>query len=290
MASLCFKKSYPNGDWELLNISFINPCTRFNIDLCQVLIAKSEKLNEIIFAFQGYVYPDQIKIFANLTFDNFIPWIFDGNGRGYGKVISDFSEASEAVWNSHVKDVLNKYSDYSITFTGHSLGGSIAPLIALKTKLFGFNQSIKVYTFGEPRAGDFEWAKTFQAKIPQAYRVVHSSDLLPHMPVCQRLFSGTCNNNLGYPYHQPQEIWYNDYLMSDGKYKICDILNGEDPNCSNSIPETQFNKNLIEWQGFDMQMRYYGQRLYDYGNAGCEDLLDNHSKLVYFVIVVLSKV
>uniref|UniRef100_A0A914P4H2 Fungal lipase-like domain-containing protein n=1 Tax=Panagrolaimus davidi TaxID=227884 RepID=A0A914P4H2_9BILA len=141
---------------------------------------------------------------------------------------------------------------------------------------------------GEPRAGDFEWAKTFQAEIPQAYRVVHSSDLLPHMPVCQRLFSGSCDKNLRYPYHQPQEIWYNDYLMSDGKYKICDIFNGEDPNCSNSIPETQFNKNLIEWQGFDMQMRYYGQRLYDYGNAGCEDLSDNRSSTTATTIEVSS--
>jgi predicted lipase len=49
-----------------------------------------------------------------------------------------------------------RYQGFTVTFTGHSLGGALASLAALRTVLERLRDSsqIKLYTFGQPRVGN----------------------------------------------------------------------------------------------------------------------------------------
>ena len=79
------------------------------------------------------------------------------------------------------------------------------------------------YTFGEPRAGNSDWAADFDKYVPNAYRVTHAADIVPHLP--PEVF-------LAWRYeHSSQEIWYNEECTS---YTACKA--NDDPDCSNSTP------------------------------------------------------
>ncbi|KAL3089817.1 hypothetical protein niasHT_028290 [Heterodera trifolii] len=61
------------------------------------------------------------------------------------------------------------YGDFQVTFTGHSLGGALASLAAMRTVLEGMRRSdqIKLYTFGQPRVGNVEFAFKHDELIPE---------------------------------------------------------------------------------------------------------------------------
>ena len=115
-------------------------------------------------------------------------------------------------------------SDYDFFITGHSLGGALASICALDLVLSGITtpEKIMLYTMGQPRVGDSEYAKAFDKYVPQSYRIVHSDDLVVHIPP-EWLF--------GYTYeHTSQEIWYNQDFTN---YTECGP--NDDPNCANSV-------------------------------------------------------
>ena len=67
--------------------------------------------------------------------------------------------------------------------TGHSLGGALAQLFALACH-DRFMHVSGVYTFGSPRVGDMEWAKTYGTLLgDRTFRVVNEYDLVPHLPL-----------------------------------------------------------------------------------------------------------
>jgi predicted lipase len=55
-----------------------------------------------------------------------------------------------------------------VTFTGHSLGGALASLSALRTALEKLRPSnmIKLYTFGQPRVGNVDLAMKHNELVP----------------------------------------------------------------------------------------------------------------------------
>uniref|UniRef100_A0AC35EU98 Fungal lipase-like domain-containing protein n=1 Tax=Panagrolaimus sp. PS1159 TaxID=55785 RepID=A0AC35EU98_9BILA len=67
-----------------------------------------------------------------------------------GKVNKNFSNTSEVLWY-YVQKFLEDYKGYNIAFTGHSIGGAIASLIALEAIIRNFVDADKItlYTFGE---------------------------------------------------------------------------------------------------------------------------------------------
>uniref|UniRef100_A0A914Q9C9 Fungal lipase-like domain-containing protein n=1 Tax=Panagrolaimus davidi TaxID=227884 RepID=A0A914Q9C9_9BILA len=177
------------------------------------------------------------------------------------------------MWGDKVETYLNNYKGYKIAFTGHSLGGAIASLTALKARHLGLVDvdKLTLYTFGEPRIGDSDVAKNFRDLVKESYRVVHYSDLVPHLPLCDGFFSDSCTEKAGWPHHQPQEIWYynTDLTMDNSKFKICDANGGEDPNCSDGISVLEFAKNIGTDRGADMHLHYYDHKLDEYGPKGC---------------------
>ena len=132
--------------------------------------------------------------------------------------------------------ILQQYPDYSIIFTGHSLGATMTAHMASDFFLLGSlnNRSVKLITFGQPRVGDPHFNNVFKRPNVEFYRLTHYHDIVPHLPPCLAGLKGVCWSSgilPFYPYHNPQEIWYNE--PSDS-YKVCSATDGEDPNCSKS--------------------------------------------------------
>ncbi|KAH8073897.1 phospholipase [Aureococcus anophagefferens] len=79
---------------------------------------------------------------------------------------------------------------------GHSLGGALAQVAAADLATHCLPQRRKqtrlsCYTFGSPRVGNHIWARTFDALVPDAYRVVADGDVVPAVPRCCFRHGGT---------------------------------------------------------------------------------------------------
>jgi len=91
---------------------------------------------------------------------------------------------------------VTKHVQWACYVTGHSLGGALAQLFALDAKLT-YGIDCIGYSYGQPRVGNRKFASFFNSHVPQFFRLVNSSDIVPHMPL----------RKLGY-YHAGHEVWY----------------------------------------------------------------------------------
>lgn len=66
--------------------------------------------------------------------------------------------------------------------TGHSLGGALAMLCAADLASNGLFEPVTVYTYGAPRVGNPEFAKSYAALVDTSYRVVNPNDVVPMVP------------------------------------------------------------------------------------------------------------
>ncbi|CUS07242.1 unnamed protein product [Tuber aestivum] len=82
---------------------------------------------------------------------------------------------------------LSEYRDFTLTVTGHSLGGAVAYLLRAQFAVDrdfceGSRASVALVTFGQPKAGNRELA-TWVEKLPGKYlRVTYSNDLVVSLP------------------------------------------------------------------------------------------------------------
>ncbi|KAH9257131.1 hypothetical protein BASA81_004681 [Batrachochytrium salamandrivorans] len=110
---------------------------------------------------------------------------------------------------------------FKLVFAGHSLGGALATLAAADyvNHESGDTPNVSLYTYGEPRIGNLEWADWFNSLPLASYRVTSQNDPVPRLPPYM----------LGY-YHTKQEY----FIASDKVTKTCtnsDIA-GETTDCS----------------------------------------------------------
>ena len=108
-----------------------------------------------------------------------------------GKVHCGFYTSLSNVWqkiNSTIVD-FRDHKEKSLWFTGHSLGGALATLAVARFR----EKDIPVnglYTFGQPRAGDREFARNFNFDFkPYTYRFVNNNDLVTRIPSRSRQYS-----------------------------------------------------------------------------------------------------
>ncbi|KAJ1999854.1 hypothetical protein GGI04_000114 [Coemansia thaxteri] len=131
------------------------------------------------------------------------------------------------VVEQHLRRLMADYPDYMVVFTGHSKGGAEAALGALDLarRVDGLRQRMRVWTFGEPRLGDTQFASVYNKVLgPVTYRVTSAADPVVAMP--PRFLLDYCHHNL--------EIWLssadgNMYVARN--YTKCD----EDPLASSSV-------------------------------------------------------
>jgi pimeloyl-ACP methyl ester carboxylesterase len=114
-----------------------------------------------------------------------------------------------------------------LILTGHSLGGAQATHCAIDLARRGIKAD-KVYTVGQPRVGNVEFAAWYASYGIEHWRVTHHRDPIPHMPW----------RGLGGYRQNLREAYYED-ADAAAPTRICDGINSEDPKCAD-----QFNDEL----------------------------------------------
>ena len=151
-------------------------------------------------------------------------------------------DAFKMVWDDlekYVDEEIKNYPSYKLWVTGHSLGGALASLASTYIMFKGKTTKDKLilYTFGQPRVGNYEYAVSHDRLVPVSFRVTHYRDIVVHLPTCKILVPGNpCIALRGWPYHHGKEIYYgNEIMRKSSSYKICEGLpHNEDIFCSNN--------------------------------------------------------
>ena len=90
------------------------------------------------------------------------------------KIHRGFLQAANSIWPL-LKPHLEQLQSHKVIFTGHSLGGALATIIAIR-----YFTPDELVTFGQPRVGG-ERLKKVLDKI-NYYRYVNASDIVPRHP------------------------------------------------------------------------------------------------------------
>lgn len=110
---------------------------------------------------------------------------------GTGKVHAGFLRALCLVWDDILQVIAEVQNNAQpIWITGHSLGGALATLAAARFALELDKPVRGIYTFGQPRAGDREFARIFNADLKQIFfRFVNNSDIVTRIPTREMCYS-----------------------------------------------------------------------------------------------------
>ncbi|KAI1706685.1 lipase (class 3) domain-containing protein [Ditylenchus destructor] len=263
----CIKRAMPSAN-KWVKFLAINETCDILSNICSFYTAVSDVRRELVVVFRGTKDKVQLMVEA-------LDSIQEGQDfYGVGKVNQYFFDGLKTLW-SGVYKVLSedRYKDYDVTFTGHSLGGALAALASIITVLNGLRTSdqIKLYTFGEPRVGSSSFAFTLDNLVPHSFRIVNGYDIVPHMPPCSgNVFSQInlpCDpSDSGIGYHHGTEVWYPDGMAPGAEYKICKgSPRNEDHSCSAGV---KFNWLLYE-SYIDAHRHYFDHKIPAFGKLGC---------------------
>jgi pimeloyl-ACP methyl ester carboxylesterase len=70
----------------------------------------------------------------------------------------------------------------TVTIVGHSLGASVATLLALDVAVNDGVSDLVLYTLASPRTGDATFATFFDTHVRASWRVVNMPDVVPKLP------------------------------------------------------------------------------------------------------------
>jgi hypothetical protein len=198
-------------------------CDETKVDTCSAFIVASHFDQSIILSFRGSQNHDEVTEEEKETLTHLpLPFIGGGKANAY------FMNAFEALKNGGMGDAFlkakNRYSNYTVWITGHSLGAALASITAGSLSKLGYISSEKILliTFGQPRVGNIDYANAMDSLVSESYRIVHANDLIPHLPP---------KGLLGY-FHHKSEVWYNNDMSVGSSYIICE--ENEGAKCSNS--------------------------------------------------------
>ncbi|KAI6227133.1 Lipase-3 domain-containing protein [Aphelenchoides besseyi] len=177
--SRCIPITAPSQDnWILVTKKEVD-CSRFPGNVCAFMVLRSDVQKQLLIVFRGTVGDAQlITEFLSLFT---LPY------EDFGSVNAYFHDAFITIWPL-IASVLDdeQTKDYSVVFSGFSLGAALSTIAALKTVKEGHrsNEQIYLMTFGEPRVGDGKFAKNVDRNLKYVFRVVNRADLIPHLPPC----------------------------------------------------------------------------------------------------------
>ncbi|KAF8382585.1 hypothetical protein PRIPAC_71727 [Pristionchus pacificus] len=250
----CLSYTFPNSNYKILTTVEV-PCDSRN-HTCAMFAAISVADKRIFVSFRGTTTNEQLVVEGLESLENEVDWY------GVGQVNRYFYEATEILWKYLERHIDQPSSShFRIMFTGHSLGGAMATLAAMKTHVKKLRPKylISLFTYGEPRVGNRVFAHNVQAAITDGYRVVHRADMVPHLPPCKDLGAGCDPMDFRRPIHHSVEIWYPDQMGTTTDFIACtDTL--DSPHCSNSI-SPKYNWEDHRWY-FGVYVYYHGQRDY----------------------------
>jgi hypothetical protein len=167
-------------------IGFLSPPVAFaagedDIDAC--LVGTTEQ--GVVLAFRGTIPPD-IHDQQSL-----LDWISDLTAEPIavpgipGKVHEGFWQGLSALWEPLVQAIKQQMNangkSLPLYITGHSKGGALSGLAALRLKLEEGIHPASVYTYASPHPGDKTFASQYQLTIPNHIRYEYGNDIVPHV-------------------------------------------------------------------------------------------------------------
>ncbi|KAI9298700.1 alpha/beta-hydrolase [Neoconidiobolus thromboides FSU 785] len=123
-----------------------------------------------------------------------------------------------------------QYSNYKIKVIGHSLGGAMASLamLKIKDKLNLPWDKLELYTYGQPRTGNVQFAEWFDALPITVARSVNYNDPVPRLPP---------PSVFNYAHHT------NELFINESSANYCNPSVLEDPTCALSVPTKLLDAN-----------------------------------------------
>ena len=150
---------------------------------------------EVFVAFRGTLPIDTDD--WNDFVESLLDWVNDGDAKllevdyADGLVHQGFAKSLDLLWGDVLSAVRAQHlaSKLPVVVTGHSKGGALASLGALRLQHDAATTPAAVYTFGSPRAGNTPFSRGPDAKIPSDSRFENRDDLVPHLPPTAPLLS-----------------------------------------------------------------------------------------------------
>ncbi|KAL0948168.1 hypothetical protein HGRIS_010780 [Hohenbuehelia grisea] len=138
--------------------------------------------------------------------------------------LTAYNSVADGIINT-VKSELALHPGYSLVTSGHSLGGALASIAGLSLQQNFHNNTVRMYTYGQPRTFNSVAAFFINKKFgDKAHRSVHVNDIIPHI-VPQGILDFR---------HHGVEYWQFTEPAVPANIKSCNA-DGEDPKCSKQI-------------------------------------------------------
>jgi hypothetical protein len=155
-----------------------------NINACLV----GSTADGVVLAFRGTLPLADLRLLTLTSLDALLDWMNDFNAdlisaSGLpGLVHAGFWGSLESLWpaaHAEVQRQLAQIPAGQLFITGHSKGGGIAPLAAMRF----LTESItaRVVTFAAPKCGDEDFAAAYNPQINHE-RYEYADDIVPHLP------------------------------------------------------------------------------------------------------------
>lgn len=175
--------------WGFQNFKF------FNANSTQAFIAGNDTM--VIVAFRGTAGLDDLWSDAKTKLVK----------RPFGDVHEGFNDALHEV-SENMRAYIKQFQDnnQSIWFCGHSLGAALAVLATAEFLLVDGGAVNGLYTIGQPRVGNSEFAENFNAAAAdRSFRFVNNNDVVTRVPIPGKILDFT---------HVGREL----YIDSDGNF------------------------------------------------------------------------
>lgn len=178
--------------WHFTQFEFFNGVSS------QAFIAGNDSM--IIVAFGG----TERKEVNDIKADASIKLVAAGISKMPGKVHAGFKLALDEVWGTRALDMspcIKRFQNnqQSVWFCGHSLGAALATLAAAEFVIQEGGVINGVYSIGQPRVGNAEFAGNFDKALGErCFRIVNNNDVVPQLPVWGPVLNYTHVGNLVY--------------------------------------------------------------------------------------------
>ncbi|KAF7311759.1 Lipase-3 domain-containing protein [Mycena indigotica] len=199
----------------------------------QGFVARDDNRREIVVSFRGTSSLADAITDLNLVLT---PLATPGINKPFSVhsgFLNAYNDVARIVINSVGTQASQFSQGYSLIVTGHSLGGALAALGAVSLKTAFPKVPMKLYTFGQPRTGDAQWAKYIESLVgvDNIFRAVHTFDGVPTIVAP------------GFQHHATQYWQSHDPipLLESAESTVTRCIGEEDPACSNIIPSTGIN-------------------------------------------------
>ncbi|XP_067939934.1 lipase ZK262.3-like [Watersipora subatra] len=201
--------------------------TIFEYKECAAIIGLSVSRKSIYVSFRGTtsISPQLILQSLSILFESKLAY---GKGHVQKYFLTAYQKLS--CLEPRVMNLLEQYPDFTVHFSGHSLGGALASIAAFTFSQKGLldRNSMKLYTYGMPRVGDKLYAADFREKVYESFRVVNYKDCVTHFPTC---FISCRHEGATGPYHHHTEVFYDtSNMLSESFFRVCN--GNEDDVCS----------------------------------------------------------